>query len=140
MHKGSSNHNQYPVLLYNKDSVTASGEGIKSHSSLVSPFCTTNLSAVLGSSSSCLTQDDGICIHCSTQNRLFPGSHLTYTSESFCGQSSDPYTGVSRSIRQRVIDRLSVQWTQANRTRLHCNQVGLAISAKVRAPSFLAAA
>lgn len=128
------------MFLYNKDSVTASGEGMKkSHSSLVSTFCGKNFSVVLGSSSpsNLPRMIDSICIHFSGEGRLFPGCHLLYTSKSFHGQSPD--TGHrSKQIykvpteRQRVTDRPSVQQTQANMTGLHCDQAGLANSAKVR--------
>lgn len=39
------------MFLYNKDAVTASGEGMMSHSSLVSAFSGKSFSVVLGSSS-----------------------------------------------------------------------------------------
>lgn len=115
------------MFLYNKDSVTASGEGMKSHSSLVSPFCGTSFSVVPGSSSFQPTQDDG-----TSQNRLFPGMYLAQTSQCIVDKGLILNIEVSKSIGQRVTDRPSVQWTRANMTGLHCDQAGLAISAKVR--------
>lgn len=76
MYTSSSSHSQYLFQCFLQDSVAASGEGMKSHSSPVSPFCGTSFSVVPGSSSFQPTQDDGTCICFSSQKRLFPGMHL----------------------------------------------------------------
>lgn len=124
------------MILFNRDSVQHLGKAW--HSSAVC-ILWQNLSVVLGSSSpsNLPRMIDSTCIHFSGEGRLLSGRHLLYTSKSFCGQSPDPGHRSEQiykvpTERQRVTDRPSVQQTQANMTALHCDQAGLATSAKVR--------
>lgn len=124
------------MFLFNRDSVQHLG---KAWHSFAVCILWQNLSVVLGSSSpsNLPRMIDSTCIHFSGEGRLLSGCHLLYTSKSFCGQSPDPGHRSEQiykvpTERQRVTDRPSVQQTQANMTALHCDQAGLATSAKVR--------
>lgn len=73
----------FSVSLQQRLSHSIWGRYEEPHLSLVSPFCGTNFSVVLGSSSSSAFTS-------LVKAGSFPGSHLLNTSKSFCGQSPDP--------------------------------------------------